>query len=305
MKIGTNIEHDITYVFCLIDDFMNDYEENIESTLLESDKSKVGPKSILSVSEIMTILVLFQFLCIRNFKYFYKGIIQVFLNKYFPKLPSYNRFVEITQKALIPLAFFTALNSGKKTGIYYIDSTKLPACHDKRAKRNKVFAKLADYGKSSMGWFFGLKLHVIVNNNGELMAFKITPGNIDDRKAVKTLSKSLKGLLFGDKGYIGKKLSEQLLEEGIKLITKVRKNMKKPILKQTENDLLNQRGIIETVFDYLKNKFIIWHTRHRSVVNAMVHLIAALASYTIEPMKITAIKKLRDNSNKNELVSLC
>ena len=155
-----------------------------------------------------------------------------------------------------------------------------------------------------MGWFFGLKLHVIVNNNGELMAFKITPGNIDDRKAVKTLSKSLKGLLFGDKGYIGKKLSEQLLEEGIKLITKVRKNMKKPILKQTENDLLNQRGIIETVFDYLKNKFIIWHTRHRSVVNAMTHLIAALASYTIEPMKITAIKKLRDNSNKNELVSL-
>ena len=137
------------------------------------------------------------------------------------------------------------------------------------------------------------------------MAFKITPGNIDDRKAVKTLSKSLKGLLFGDKGYIGKKLSEQLLEKGIKLITKVRKNMKKPILKQTENDLLNQRGIIETVFDYLKNKFIIWHTRHRSVINAMVHLTAALASYTIEPMKITAIKKLRDNSNKNELVSLC
>lgn len=285
-------EHQLVSIFCEIDDFCKELDKNMSQLQLTSPtKGRRGPECCLSISEIMVIQVLFQMIGYRNFKTFYTGFLQIYWKSYFPKLPSYQRFVELTHRAIYPLTLFAQFKSGRKTGIYYIDGSCLPVCHLKRSKRNKVFKQIAEYGRTSVGWFFGLKIHLVINNFGELMAFKITRGNVHDGAAAKSLLSSLEGLAFGDKGYIGKKLFDELLKNGLKLITRKRKNMKeKLVITDYEKQLLNQRNLIETLFDCLKHQYHIWHTRHRSIINAMVHLMAALAAYTIEPLKLSAFK---------------
>jgi len=287
-------EHQLVSIFCEIDDFCKELEKNISQPLLTGpSKGKRGPACCLSVSEIMMIQVLFQMIGYRNFKIFYTGFLQIYWKKYFPNAPSYSRFVELIHRALLPLTLFTQFKSGKKTGIYYIDGSCLPVCHLRRSKRNKVFKEIAQYGRTSVGWFFGLKVHLVINNLGELIAFKITRGNIHDGAAAGSLLSSLEGLAFGDKGYIGKKLFDELFKKGLKLITRKRKNMKdKLVVNSYEKQLLNQPNLIETVFDCLKHSYHIWHTRHRSIFNAMTNLMAALAAYAIEPLKLSAFKLL-------------
>ena len=255
-------------------------------------KGRRGPACQLALSEIMTILVMFHFVRFRDFKTFYTGYLEKHWLNYFPNLPSYNRFIELISRAIFPLTLFTHLRGGKRTGIYYIDSSCLPVCHLKRQRRHKTFDQIASFGRTSVGWFFGLKLHLVTNERGELIAFKITSGSHSDSKSAESLLSSLQGLAFGDKGYIGKKLFETLFQKGLKLITRKRKNMQPMILNEYENQLLNQRNTIETVINHLKFHYQVWHTRHRSMINAMTHLISALAAYAIEPLKLSAIRLL-------------
>ena len=287
-------ERQLVSIFCEIDDFCKDLDKNMSQLQLTGpSKGRRGPACCLSISEIMTVQILFQMVGYRNFKTFYTSFLQIYWKQYFPRLPSYQRFVELTHRALYPLTLFAQLKSGKKTGIYYIDGSCLPVCHLKRSKRNKVFREIAQYGRTSVGWFFGLKIHLVINNLGEMIAFKITRGNVHDGAAAKSLLLSLEGLAFGDKGYIGKKLFDELLKNGLKLITRKRKNMKEKLLvNDYEKQLLNQRNLIETVFDCLKHKYHVWHTRHRSIINAMTNLIAALAAFAVEPLKVSAFKLL-------------
>lgn len=287
-------ERQLVHIFCEIDDFCKDLDKNISQPLLSSaTKGRRGPECSLSISEIMMIQILFQMMGYRNFKTFYCGFLERYWKQYFPKLPSYGRFIEITGRSIFSLAIFTQLKFGKKTGIYYIDSSCLPVCHIKRSKRHKTFDLVAEYGRTSVGWFFGLKLHIVINHKGELMAFKITRGNCHDASAALGLLKKFEGLAFGDKGYLGKKLFNELLKGGLKLITRKRKNMKDSVqLSGYETQLLNQRNLVETFFNCLKHKYHVWHTRHRSVLNAITHLVAALAAYTIEPLQLSAFKLL-------------
>ncbi len=287
-------EHQLVSIFCEIDDFCKELEKNFPQSLLTGPmQGKRGPNCRMSLSEIMTIQIAFQMIGYRNFKTFYTGYVMRHWKEYFPTLLSYNRFVELMPDSLCPLTIFTQIKSGKKTGIYYIDSSCLPVCHLKRSRRNKTFDEIAQYGKTSVGWFFGLKIHLVVNDRCELIAFKITQGSQHDNISAKKLLKGLQGLAFGDKGYLGKKIFDALYKEGLKLITRKRKNMKNIApLTEYEQQLLNQRGIIETILNCLKHKYHIWHTRHRSILNAISHLVAALAAYVIEPLKINAIKQL-------------
>ena len=250
----------------------------------------------MSDSEIMTILILFQSSRWRDFKNYYNHFLSTYYQKEFPTLPSYNRFIEIMKRVICYLILFAQLRSGKRTGIYYIDSTCLPVCHIKRSRRHKTFDKIAKYGRTSVGWFFGLKLHLVINDRGELIAFKMTSGKQNDAKSGESIMENLKGLMFGDKGYIGKNLFSRLLDNGLKLITRGRKNMKERIYSPFEKQLLDKRGIIETVINHFKHHYQIWHTRHRSALNAMTHLMAGIAAYAIEPLKISAIKLLAPNN---------
>ena len=170
-------------LFCIVDDFCNIFEPEWNKSLIETKIKKRIKPSNLTTSEVMTIIILFHQSCYRNFKTFYIEHVSKHLLKYFQQLVSYTRFVELTKSVIVPLCFFAQLLTGEKTGIYFIDSTLIKACHIKREKQNKVFKGIAQKAKSSIGWFFGFKLHLIINDRGEIMAFKLTAGNVDDRKS--------------------------------------------------------------------------------------------------------------------------
>ncbi len=289
------ITDQLVHMFCQIDDFCKELDQYTEHLLPEGQQTKKrGPKQSLSLSEIMTILMMFHHVRFRDFKTYYQYYVKRFWQREFSDFPSYSRFITIMKQAIFPMTLFTCINSGQRTGIYYIDSSCLPVCHIKRSKRHKTFADIAGYGRTSVAWFFGLKLHIVINDRGELIAFKITQGQRHDNREAANLLKTLEGLAFGDKGYIGKKLFDELMQNGLKFITRKRKNMRADSLSGYEQQLLNQRGIVETVIGHLKHHYQIWHTRHRSVLNAMTHLITALAAYAVTPLKISAIRLLAD-----------
>jgi hypothetical protein len=174
---------------------------------------------------------------------------------------------------------------GQCSGISFIDSTKLSVCHNRRIWSHKVLAELAARGKTSVDWFYGFKLHLVVNDCGELLAVKITAGHIDDRDPVPELARTLFGKLFGDRGYISQRLFEQLWEQHLQLITKLKKKMKNRLLPLFDKLLLRKRSISETINDQLKNISQIEHSRHRSVFNFFVNLIAGLVAYTFREKK--------------------
>src|SRR3954447_10265019 len=160
-----------------------------------------------------------------------------------------------------------------------------PPCDNHRIVRHKVFADLAQRGKTSMGWFFGFKLHLVFNNDNEIVALKLTPGNVHDTTPVPALTRELTGKLFGDKGYIGRKLAEDLLRRGLTLFTRVRRNVKALPLSLQDKALLNARNMAETIIGQIKEFSSLNLSKHRSVINAFVHIIAAITAYQINPFK--------------------
>lgn len=275
----------LTDIFCQIDDFCNSFDSNYQHFFLNDMKKKRRKACSMSLSEIMTIVILFHMSGYRTFKDFYLLYVCRELKTYFPKTLSYSRFVYIMDYSLMPLAVFLNGLRGKETGLYYVDSTSIEVCNIKREKRHKVFQGLAKKGRNSMGYFFGFKLHLVINNLGEIMACSLTAANVNDRKPVPKLVKNLKGWLFGDKGYLGQEFLEKLKQQSIEIFTKVKKNMKKKILEPIQQFYLSKRGIIETVNDQLKNIYQIEHTRHRKAENAFVNLLAGLIAYAFRPKK--------------------
>lgn len=275
-------------IYCFIDDFCKKYEHLGSNNFIQNKTRKRNRRCKLSLAEIITITVLFHLSHYRTFKDFYTNCVNDQLKQAFPSRVSYNRFTELMPYALMPLAIMLHHCKGHKTGKYYIDSTKLSVCHNLRINRHKVFKDLAQRGKTSTGWFFGFKLHIVLNNYGELMSFKLTSGNIDDRKVIQTLTKNLKGWLFGDKGYLSKTIESSLLQRGLQLFTRVKKNMKNKIMTIAQKAYLNKRNIIETMIDQLKSIYHIQHTRHRSPINFLVNLLTALFAYVLKPNKVSA-----------------
>nr|WP_320109869.1 IS982 family transposase [Wolbachia endosymbiont (group A) of Icerya purchasi] len=277
---------DITKLFCLVDDFCRDIEKNFAGKLLPNGKKPTRTTEI-EHSEIMTIILLYQQSPCKNFKTFYLHYLTLLYKSEFPKLPSYTRFVALKPRVLWHLAMLLHWLCGQSenTGISYIDTTPIAVCHAKRISKNKVFAGIAKLSKSTYGWFFGFKLHMVINENGEIHALTLTKGNVDDRIPVPNLTEKLTGLLFGDKGYIAKELFQKLFDRGLKLVTKVKKGMKNTLISLNEKILLRKRSIIETVFGYLKNRLEIEHTRHRSPVDFLVHIFSTLISYSIKSKK--------------------
>jgi hypothetical protein len=235
----------------------------------------------------MTILILFHQSHYRHFKAFYSEYVLVHLRSEFPGLVSYTRFVEFMPSALLPLYAFLRLKCfGNCTGISFIDSTSLDVCLNQRISSHKVFAGLAQRGKTSTGWFFGFKLHLVFNDRGEILNVTLTPGNVDDRKPVPDLMKGLFGKLFGDKGYLSQSLFDELFQSsGIQLITKLRSNMKNRLMSLSDTLLLRKRAIVETIIDQLKNISQIEHSRHRSVTNFLVNVLCGLIAYALQPIK--------------------
>jgi len=276
---------DLTVLFCNIDDFVKALQAQKNSQFIQFYSAKrCGVPARMSLSEIMTIIVLYHSSGFKNFKTFYLSLHLLHPGAFSRRL-SYTRFLDWTPYCLLPLCAYLSTRKGANTGVAFIDSTPIRVCKNIRIPRNKVFKGVATRGRCSMGWFFGFKLHIVVNEVGDLLSFKLTKGNTHDGVPVRELCKNLTGKLYGDRGYIGKKLFEDLWDSGVHLVTNIRSNMKNKLLPLEDKLMLRKRFLIETINDQLKNISDIEHSRHRSPVNFMVNLVAGLISYTWQPKK--------------------
>jgi len=275
-------------LFCHVDDFCKAFLPTMEKKAIFSGVQTRKRDRSLTMSEIMTILIVFHQSHYRNFKAYYLEHVLVHLRSEFHELVSYTRFVDYIPSALMPLcAYFKTTCLGDCTGISFIDSTSLDVCLNQRISSHKVFAGLAERGKTSTGWFFGFKLHLVINDRGELLNVTLTPANVDDRKPVPSLVRKLFGKIFGDKGYISKPLYDLLRQTiGVRLITKLKSNSKNHLpMEFMDRIMIRKRAIVESVIDQLKNISQIEHSRHRSVCNFLVNLISGLIAYAHQPKK--------------------
>ncbi|ABM01943.1 transposase, IS4 family [Psychromonas ingrahamii 37] len=275
----------LTDTFCDVDDFCKAFIPEWEARLITNGEIKRRRVNRMSKAEIMTIIISFHQSHYRDFKNYYLGYVAKYLKPYFPALLSYTRFIEVMPSVIIPLNTYLTTLFGKPTGIAFIDSTKIAVCHIIRAKRNKVFNGTAKHGKGTMGWFFGFKLHLIVNHLGDILSVKITEGNVDDRNPVPDMVGALSGKLYGDKGYLGKALASKLQEKGVELITNVRKNMKKGVISKWDKAMLSKRYLIETINDQVKNISYVEHTRHRSITGFVANMLGGLIAYCLQKDK--------------------
>ena len=212
-------------LFCPIDDFCLGFEPAWRKQLMSKGKCCRDRQKRLRLSEIMTILISFHTSGCRNFKAFYLNVVSRYWHNAFPNLVSYQRFIEWIPSTLIPLNVYLQSRLGTSTGIGFIDSTSIKVCHNRRIKSHRVFNGIARRGKTSVDWFYGFKLHLAINDRGELLEVALTPGNIDDRKPVKKLLQKHQGKFYGDKGYISKTLAGEFRTYGVVLVTKFKKNM--------------------------------------------------------------------------------
>lgn len=291
-------EDKVTEIFCAVDEFCKEFEKQMEKkTLISSDgKVRRNRKASLSDSEIMTILIAFQFGSFRNFKHYYLFFIKEHLKSFFPRAVSYNRFVELESRVFFQMMFFLNLSAfGHCSGISFVDSTMIPVCHNLRRYTNKVFKGLATDGKGTMGWCHGFKLHFVCNDRGEIITFCFTGANVDDRnpRVWAVMAKELYGKLFADRGYISQKLFDMLFEDGVHLVTGIRTNMKNKIMPMWDKIMLRRRCIIETINDMLKNTAQLVHSRHRSVNNFIMNMVATLAAYSFFDNKPQALQGVR------------
>ena len=275
----------VTEIFCLADEFCKEYAEIVDKALIGN---KAKRPSIMSQSEVITLVIIFQLSGFRTFKHFYVFYVKNHMKDDFPDTVSYNRFTELMQQNLMAMTLFLKTCClGDCSGISFIDSTPVRVCKNKRIHNHKVFKGIASTGKSTMGWFHGFKLHIIINDKGEILNFTITQANVDDRQPLKQerFLDKIYGKLFADKGYIGKDLMQMLFVDGVQLITSVRNNMKNSLMTMSDKILLRKRSVIETVNDELKNICQIEHSRHRSFGDFLVNIISGLIAYSFLPKK--------------------
>lgn len=274
-------------IFVTIDDFYQHFNEWIQ-TQGRTDFPKPRFEGIMHPSEVLSIIIFYPYSGFKCFQYYYEQQVQLDLKTYFPRQVSYKRFLQLISKSVSILYVFVKWQciQSEATGIYFIDSKKLPVCHNRRIHNHKVFSGIAERGRTSTGWFYGLKLHLVVNNLGQTMNFTFTSGNVSDSnpEVLRHVLLKLKGNCYGDKGYLSKIFAE-LYQQGLKLVTKVRKNMKNKLMILDEKYHLFKRAVIESIFDILMTVFDIDHTRHRSPQNAMAHMLGTLAAYSFMEQK--------------------
>jgi Transposase DDE domain len=283
---------DFTALFVYVDDFCKGFIPFWEKQAIESGLRKRNRATKLGLSEILSIVVMYHQSHFDCFKHYY-NYVYLHHRKDFTFLLCYDRFVAVMKRALPVLCYMFQCVRGEATGIQFIDATTLEVCKIPRASRHKVFKGLAHKGKTTMGWFFGFKLHTLINHKGEIMAITITTGNVDDRTPVLDLVQEMFGKLFGDRGYISAKLTKKLADKGIQLVTRIKKNMKNILMHLEDKMLLYRRCLIETIFSKLKLFSKLWHSRHRSMDNAFTHLLASVIAYQLNPNKPSLVNFLQ------------
>lgn len=255
----------------------------------------------------MTIWAIYHMSGFKNFKHFYIFYLQKHMPGKIPDSLSYNRFVELMRSNMLALVLFMKTCClGKCTGISFVDSTLVRVYNNKRISNNKVFDGIATTRRSTMRWFHGFKLHLIVNDKGEVLNFVITQANVDDRQPLKegNVLKRIFGNLYADKGYISKDLAEMLFEDGLHLVTRIRNTIKNVLMTLRDKMLLRKRSVIETINDQLKNICAAAHSRLRSFGNFVTNLVSSLIAYSFQEEK-PSIKFEKEENQTGQSALLC
>lgn len=284
-------EIDYIRIFCEVDDFCKGFEEWYVKQLISDRMVKRNRSAQMKLSEIITIMISYHgsgMACFKHY-YFYLKSERKDLFQNMVHYDSFIRYIKRTFPCL--LCIFKALEGGI-TEYMFIDATPMAVCHNLREKRHKVFKGMAAKGRTSTGWFFGFKLHMLFNTYGEVVRLAITPGNTDDRMPVPDMLKDISCKLVGDKGYLSKKLFNNLFEQGTTLITKIKKNMKNCLMHVKDKLMLKKRSLVETIFSSMKCLQTLIHSRHRSPINAFSHLLAGLINYQLRSDKPAIDKNL-------------
>lgn len=276
------MKKDFTAIFCFVDDFIKNYDQNLVA--VNSRKKKTGPRSSLNLSEVVTILIGFHQSSLDCFKHYYQEIILPYNFDDF-SLVSYEHFTRLIGFALPLLTLILDSLFKQCDGISFVDSTSIAVCKNYRIYSHKVFQGFAARSKTTKGWFYGLKLHLVINLEGSIVKASFSSGNKDDRKHFCSMTEGIFGKVFGDRGYISKKVFNDLWDEDIQLITRVKQGMKNMLLSITDKLLLLKRVLIETVIGRIKLLDKFEHTRHRSPINALSHMVASLINYQLLPDK--------------------
>jgi len=274
----------LTQIYIEVDDFQKGMREFLDAQGLPNPNStsRNRPRS-MNESEMMTIIIYYHFSGFRCFKWYYNLVIKRIFADYFPTSFSYSRFIQLMAELNLYLLFYmTACRLSVTTQGNYIDAKKLVVSHNRRIKDHQVHKGFARRGKSSTGWFFGFKLHLIINHFGQIVEFQLTSGNVADNNhnVLERFADKVKGFLFGDRGYLSK-IAASLKMKGLHLIPRLRKNMKQQQhLSPEQKYYVKHRGLIETVFDLMKHKLDIEHSRNRSTKNYFANVLGALIAYT-------------------------
>ncbi len=276
----------LTEIYVDVDDFCKENAEFIGKIFDFFGVPNSSYPTKLILSEVMSIMIYYHLMPYKNFKKYYIQHVQTDLASDFPDLVSYNRFCELMPRAFFVLVLYLSYRCSlsRATGIYYIDSSKWEVCHPKRFWQHKVMRGFAGWGKSSMGWFYGLKYHLVINQFGELMSFCLTKGSISDSNPATLfrLTKNLFGWIFGDRGYLLNEDKRAFLERNgeLSFFTSVRKNMKKQQMPFAAQSWLGKRNLVETVIGLTKGTCDVAHSRHRNPLNAFGNLFSGLCAYT-------------------------
>lgn len=302
----------ITDLFYTVDEYCIFFHRNISDAVvkIKADNVKVSRNrpSSMSDSEVITLLIAFQHSDYRTLKHFYCEYVCAHMRKDFPALVSYNRFVELQKNAALPLMMFVISNCvGECSGISFIDSTKLAVCKNQRIKQHKQFKGVAERGHTSTGWFFGFKLHLVINDKAEIISFNLTRGCVSDNNEnlLLNLCKKLFGKIYGDKGYmVRQSVFDKLFFGGVHIITKIKKNMKNKLMSIYDKIMLRKRSVIECVMDSLKNICQIEHSRHRSIHGFIINAFSAIGAYHYLPKKPSIFSHFEMEENKSIQLSL-
>jgi hypothetical protein len=304
---------DLVAIFYHVDNFCNQFDKWLISRFLMLPKSKHTAQNMLTSSEIMSILIYYA-ACSQDYKHFKAFYFAKYteLKSAFPHLVSYERIIELKESVeLRMITFLTSLFS-ECTGYSFVDSTKIEACNKKRAKRHKTLKSIARWGKTSDGFFYGFKLHAVVNHLREIVSICITPGNVADNNEniIKKMASNVFGKMFGDKGYIlNEDLWTEIYHQGLQFITNIRKNMRPKLMVMEDKMILRKRAsIIETLFSILKDRMSLQYTRVRSVYGFVCNIVSMLIAYQLKVTKKCDAQSTQDSQvtlSKSLAVTTC
>lgn len=270
--------YDIVVIFYIIDEIVKKLEKESFIT-----KKSQGRKSVLTLSEFLTISVIGHFEQIASIKKLYYCMKSIEFKSCFPKMPVYSQFTRgITstyQYLNHVIDAFIFLTRAKKDNLFIIDSTPLPITNH-AFKFIKWHDNTATLSKCLDAWYQGYKLHLVINSKKEIVNLRITTASVHDSNMLdsKKFLKGIHGNLIGDKGYINEAKRKNLESKGLFLITPLRKNMDQSKSLYDQN-FKQKRKLIETLFGLLKDHYCLLYRFARNIQTFFAWIYTTLLSY--------------------------